>query len=128
MTWEVISDLNGNTNDDGVVHRLADPDASDDPTVEFAAGIYRIEPGWRHPLHLHRASAELYYVVEGSALFTVGDETFVASKGDALYIPAGMPHAIGSGNEPMELLYAFAVPNLAAIGTEWLEDTPPGGL
>lgn len=122
MDWEVISDLNHNPNDQGLTHRLADPDASADPTSEFAAGIYRMEPGWRHPLHLHRASAELYYVVEGTATFTLGDETFQAGKGDSLYIPAGMPHAITSDDESMELLYSFAVPDLARIGTVWLED------
>jgi quercetin dioxygenase-like cupin family protein len=121
MPFEVISDLNHNPNDDGLVHRLADPDASSDPTCEFAAGIYRMEPGWRHPLHLHRSSAELYYVLDGVAIFTLGDETFEAARGDSLYIPAGMPHAISSGDEEMELLYAFAVPDLGGIGTVWLE-------
>jgi len=125
LPWEDIAGLNHNPHDQGLVHRLADPDASADPTSEFAAGIYRMEPGWRHPLHLHRASAELYYVLEGTATFTLGDETFEATKGDSLYIPAGMPHAISSTDESMELLYAFAVPNLAAIATVWLKDPEP---
>ncbi|MDZ7679778.1 MAG: dimethylsulfonioproprionate lyase family protein [Acidimicrobiales bacterium] len=122
MPYEVIGELNHNPRDDGLVHRLADPNASNDPSCEFAAGIYRMEPGWRHPLHLHRSSAELYYVLDGVASFTLGDDTFEAAKGHSLYIPAGMPHAISSGDEPMELLYAFAVPDLAGIGTVWLEE------
>jgi quercetin dioxygenase-like cupin family protein len=121
LPYEVISDLNGNPSDEGWVHRLADTGALGDPGCEFAIGIYRMDQGMRHPLHRH-AAAEFYYVLAGTALFTVHDEVIERGAGTAMYIPAGVQHAIeGPGAHGMELLYAFSVADLTKIGTEWLE-------
>jgi mannose-6-phosphate isomerase-like protein (cupin superfamily) len=117
----MIAALNQNPDDEGLVHRLVDRQLLDDPDCEFLTGIYRMEPGMKHPLHLHATSAEFYYVLSGRALFTVASERFEAGPGTAMYIPAGTAHAIETGtSDSMELLYSFSTPDLSAIGTEWL--------
>ncbi|MEU4568922.1 dimethylsulfonioproprionate lyase family protein [Micromonospora sp. NPDC023956] len=121
LEYELISALNHNPDDEGLVHRLVDRQRTDDPECEFLTGVYRMEPGMTHPLHLHAASAEFYYVLHGTALFTVADEEFEAGPGTAMYIPAGVAHAIATGStNTMELLYSFHNPDLQGIGTRWL--------
>ena len=120
LAWEVISQLNLNPADEGLVQRLAGRSISNDPTDEFNIGIYRMTSGMKHPLHAHASSAEFYYVLDGEAHFTVGDHTAVSGTGTAIYIPAGMPHAIKSvEGQEMELLYFFSNPDIAAVGTRW---------
>ena len=125
LVYEVISDLNKNPHDEGFVHRLADRDLTGDPDCEFAVGVYRMAPGMRHPAHLHASSAEFYYVLSGTALFTIGAESFTAGAGTAMYIPPGTPHAISTDESEMELIYSFHVPDLAGIGTVWLDEPGP---
>jgi mannose-6-phosphate isomerase-like protein (cupin superfamily) len=76
-----------------------------------------------HPLHLHAASAEFYYVLAGEARLTLGDRTLTVGPGTGIYIPCGMPHGITT-NEPadeaVELLYSFSNPDLSGIATRWL--------
>ncbi|EWM64956.1 MULTISPECIES: dimethylsulfonioproprionate lyase family protein [Micromonospora] len=121
LAYELISSLNHNTDDEGLVHRLVDRQLTGDPDCEFLNGVYRMEPRMTHPLHLHADSAEFYYVLSGTALFRVADEEFEAGPGTAMYIPAGVAHAITTGGEhAMELLYSFSTPDLNEIGTRWL--------
>ncbi|MFY1621888.1 dimethylsulfonioproprionate lyase family protein [Micromonospora sp. HUAS LYJ1] len=121
LEYELISSLNHNAEDEGSVHRLVDRHRTGDPRCEFLTGVYRMEPGMTHPLHLHAASAEFYYVLSGTALFTLAGERFEAGPGTAMYIPAGVSHAIRTGGtHGMELLYSFSTPDLRGIGTRWL--------
>ncbi|GAA1738360.1 cupin domain-containing protein [Luedemannella helvata] len=121
LEYELISSLNHNPHDEGTVHRLVDRQLLGDPDCEFLTGVYRMEPGMKHPLHLHADSAEFYYVLSGTALFTVEGEQFEAGQGTAMYIPAGAAHAIETGTaDTMELLYSFSTPDLSGIGTKWL--------
>lgn len=121
--YEAIASLNGHAPDQGWVHRLSDRLLTGDPTGEFNLGVYRMDPGMVHPLHLHAAAAEFYYVLRGVARFTLGDEQLVAGPDTGMYIPRGMPHAIAADSgesEPMELLYVFSNPDLDGIDTRWL--------
>ena len=43
--------------------------------------------------HIHRDHEELFYILEGSVVFTSGQEDFVASAGSLIFIPRGMRHA-----------------------------------
>lgn len=44
------------------------------------------------PLHAHSREDELWYVIEGTIRFTVGDETRDAGPGTFAYIPRHLPH------------------------------------
>lgn len=61
--------------------------------------------GARVGRHYHRETEEVYYVLGGAGLMTVGDETREVSRGDAVFIPRGAPHTIeNTGREPMTIL------------------------
>jgi mannose-6-phosphate isomerase-like protein (cupin superfamily) len=49
--------------------------------------------GVHRPLRAPR-SARVYYVVEGSASFTVGDEQLVAGPGDVVVVPKGERYSL----------------------------------
>jgi mannose-6-phosphate isomerase-like protein (cupin superfamily) len=44
--------------------------------------------------HHHRATEEIYYILEGSGLMKIGDESRPVSVGDAIAIPPGQVHTI----------------------------------
>jgi mannose-6-phosphate isomerase-like protein (cupin superfamily) len=121
--YEAIAELNHHVKDEGWVHRLSDRQLTGDPTGEFNVGIYRMDPGMTHPLHLHAASAEFYYVLEGEAQLTLGDSNLAVGPGTGIYIPCGMPHGISADDRAdgaVELLYSFSNPDLSGIATRWL--------
>ena len=45
------------------------------------------------PLHVHQHHDELFYVLEGEHVFTVGGTEFAAGPGDLVFGPRGVPHA-----------------------------------
>lgn len=45
------------------------------------------------PLHVHEHEDELFYVLEGEHVFTVGDEEFRVGPGGFVFAPRGVPHA-----------------------------------
>jgi mannose-6-phosphate isomerase-like protein (cupin superfamily) len=45
------------------------------------------------PLHVHHHHDELFYVLDGEHVFTVGDTEFAAGPGDLVFGPRGVPHA-----------------------------------
>jgi len=46
--------------------------------------------------HHHANSAELFYVLSGSAQLLAGDRIVVASEGDLVLVPPGLPHAFAA--------------------------------
>lgn len=44
-------------------------------------------------LHLHANEDELFYVLEGDHVFTVGDEEFALGPDGVCFAPRGVPHA-----------------------------------
>ncbi|MCU1672554.1 MAG: hypothetical protein JWN77_667 [Frankiales bacterium] len=46
------------------------------------------------PLHLHRGEAEVFYLLEGSMRAWFGDEVLDLEAGGAIWLPAGVQHAI----------------------------------
>lgn len=45
------------------------------------------------PLHVHERNDEVFYVLEGEHVFTIGDTEFAAGPGDVVFGPRGVPHA-----------------------------------
>ena len=64
-----------------------------------------LPPGCAVTAHHHREIEEIYYVVSGRGLMTVGDETREVSSGDAVYVPRGSRHTLrNTGSEPIRLI------------------------
>ena len=61
------------------------------------------------PRHTNTVEHE-QYILKGSAEVKIGDETFTANAGDAVYIPKGVPHSYKAGPQGFEFL--CVVPNL----------------
>src|ERR1700691_817267 len=60
------------------------------------------------PQHRHARHDEGFYVVSGSARFTVGETTYEAPAGTLVMIPPGAPHTFENpGDEPAVLLNTF---------------------
>src|SRR5918994_6580137 len=45
------------------------------------------------PMHVHAHEDELFYVLEGRHVFTVGEVEHRAGPGDLVFAPRGVPHA-----------------------------------
>ena len=85
-------------------------------------GVAWLEPGEVHLLHHHPHADEWYYVIEGSARFTVGDEVIRGEPGTAMFLPAGVPHRIDNdGAERLHFVWGFDRPELAEVGIVWDE-------
>jgi quercetin dioxygenase-like cupin family protein len=58
------------------------------------AGLNSFEPGQEHTPHAHTDQDKLYFVLEGSGMVQVGDQTEHLSAGDAAFAPSGIVHSI----------------------------------
>jgi quercetin dioxygenase-like cupin family protein len=60
------------------------------------------------PQHRHARHDEGFYVVAGTARFTVGDKAYEAPAGTLVMIPPGAPHTFANpGDQPAVLLNSF---------------------
>jgi mannose-6-phosphate isomerase-like protein (cupin superfamily) len=82
------------------------------PTSETAGGLFVIEhthllPGGP-PLHLHLSQEEWFYVMEGEAVFQVGEQRVHLHAGDSVLAPRRVPHTFSSvGTTPSRMIIAF---------------------
>lgn len=79
---------------------------------ETAGGLFVIEHTHLMkagpPLHLHHAQEEYFYVMEGRALFQVGERKVELKAGDSVLGPRGVPHTfVPVGETPARMLIAF---------------------
>lgn len=75
----------------------------------LGVGEITIPPGTAGPpQHRHAEHDEGFYVVSGTARFTVGDTSYDAAAGTLVMIPPGAPHTFANpGEEPVVLLNTF---------------------
>ncbi|MFC1415626.1 cupin domain-containing protein [Streptacidiphilus cavernicola] len=60
------------------------------------------------PQHRHARHDEGFYVVSGTARFTVGDTEYEAPTGSTVMVPPGVPHTFANpGDQPVVLLNTF---------------------
>ncbi|MFT3825357.1 MAG: cupin domain-containing protein [Chitinophagaceae bacterium] len=68
-------------------------------TAEQTAGKYAmleltIPRGYEPPPHTHSRESESCYILDGEIEFTVGNNQFIARKGDFVYLPKYVRHSI----------------------------------
>ena len=69
-----------------------------------------MEPNTSVPSHFHRASEEVYFVLDGSALMTVDDKSYPITTGDVIMVERGERHQVVTREgERLEFL-AITVP------------------
>ena len=61
------------------------------------------------PMHLHRDSDEVAYVLSGEITFKIGDAITVGGPGTCAFMPRDVPHAWkNTGAEPGKVLFLYA--------------------
>ena len=73
---------------------------------DLSAGIYTLDAGATDPQRPHTED-ELYYVVTGRAMVTVGAETRPVVPGTVVFVGAAVPHRFHDIAERLELLVMF---------------------
>jgi quercetin dioxygenase-like cupin family protein len=76
---------------------------------EHTDGAFSLFESWMPrgkatPLHVHPASDETFYVLEGEIVTHVDGEEGSASTGSVLVVPRGVPHAFAVTSETVRLL------------------------
>ena len=51
-------------------------------------------PGSFEQLHFHAKARQLFYILSGEAIFTIGESIVSASAGESVHVPATTPHKI----------------------------------
>ena len=93
----------------GVQHEL--------PSVSLM--LAELQPGEGPAWHRH-AYDEVFSIAEGTATFTIGDETITVDYGQVVLVPAGVPHKfLNSGTGILKLTAVHVAPKVII---EWLDD------
>jgi mannose-6-phosphate isomerase-like protein (cupin superfamily) len=80
------------------------------------------------PPHLHRATDEGFYVLEGTFGFEVGDRSLVAPAGTFLFVPRGLEHAFwNGGTTEARLLSTVSPPGFESYFEELAEGLAAAG-
>lgn len=73
-------------------------------------GISRFTPNLRTDQMVHEEE-EICYVLQGKGCLHVGKEAVEYKAGEAIFIPAGTPHAVhNTGEEDLVMVFAFSSP------------------
>jgi pimeloyl-ACP methyl ester carboxylesterase/quercetin dioxygenase-like cupin family protein len=64
------------------------------------------------PQHRHALHDEGFYVVSGTAVFTVGEQTYEAVQGTLVMIPPGAPHTFANASDQPAVLLNTFTPDL----------------
>jgi len=60
---------------------------------------YVVEPGESCTLHVHTGKAELWVILSGHGIASIGSERHAVTEGDILITPATIPHALFNDGE-----------------------------
>ena len=67
-----------------------------------------VPAGGGPPPHIHEREDETFYILEGRCSVRIGEEQFVASPGDFVFLPRGTVHAFrNDGPETLRLILTF---------------------
>ena len=89
------------------------------PTTRFAMGHSTLDPGGSIPEHQH-PNEEVYVVLSGSGLISVGDVRQNVAEGCCVFIPPDAPHFLdNTGNSEMTVLWVYAP---ADVVDHWAEE------
>ncbi|UZJ30417.1 cupin domain-containing protein [Streptomyces endophytica] len=75
----------------------------------MSVGLYALDAGSIDPQQPH-AQDEVYLVVSGRGLITVGAETEQVARGSVVYVPAGVPHKFHHISEDLRVMVVFSPP------------------
>ncbi|HZS05798.1 MAG TPA: cupin domain-containing protein [Blastocatellia bacterium] len=80
-------------------------DRTTSPITQCSLAEETLPPGKAVTPHHHEVLEEIYYILSGSGVMTVGAESREVGPGDAIYIPRNNRHTLtNTGREEMRLL------------------------
>jgi mannose-6-phosphate isomerase-like protein (cupin superfamily) len=102
---------------DGLVSKVLHP-TDEDLDTDLTVTWVEVEPGASQVRHSHDPE-QVYVVVAGEGVMSVGEDSSAVEAGDAIYIPSNAEHEItNTGEEPLEYV-SVATP---AFPTEDVEE------
>ena len=87
---------------------LASPRTSD--AKHLTATVVEIKPGGHQRIHSH-IPEQIYYILEGRGLMTVGDQKAHVGSGDCIFIPSGAPHGLENDGDVLLRYFSAASPS-----------------
>jgi mannose-6-phosphate isomerase-like protein (cupin superfamily) len=72
--------------------------------------LVEIEPGGEQRVHSHLPE-QIYYILEGAGIMTVGEETREMKRGECVFIPSGTPHGIRNHGKQVLRYFSAASPS-----------------
>jgi len=80
------------------------------------------------PLHVHRATEEAFYVLDGTFGFQVGDGLIEGPAGAFVFVPRGLAHTYwNQGSTPARLLIVISPPGFESYFEELSEGLAAAG-
>ena len=80
-------------------------DRTTSPITQCSLAEETLPPGKSVTPHHHEVLEEIYYILSGSGVMTIGDESQAVRAGDAIYIPKHHVHTLtNTGDEEMKIL------------------------
>lgn len=64
-------------------------------------------PNGGPPLHVHPDQDEFFHVLEGEYRFQVGEERYLGTTGDLIFLPRGVPHAFIQLTENARMMVVY---------------------
>jgi mannose-6-phosphate isomerase-like protein (cupin superfamily) len=84
-------------------------------TERMFCDVYGLNPGQEQTAHAHAGADKVYFVLDGTGVFRIGDEERHVGSGHAVLAPAGASHAVrNQGSERLTLLVFMAPKPVAA--------------
>lgn len=59
------------------------------------------------PLHIHLNQDEIFFIVEGSYTFKVGDDMHYLTAGDTIFLPRQVPHTFAQTTDTGKMFFLF---------------------
>jgi mannose-6-phosphate isomerase-like protein (cupin superfamily) len=80
------------TKDGTIIREMMHPDKHSNKNQSIAEAVVSV--GFTSHSHLHQISEEIYCIIEGKGLLTIGEDLVVVKEGDTILIPINTPHQI----------------------------------
>ncbi|HXG66479.1 MAG TPA: cupin domain-containing protein [Blastocatellia bacterium] len=80
-------------------------------TERMFADVYCLEPGQEQKAHAHAGADKIYYVLEGSGRFRIGDEEQELGPNHIVLAPADVEHGVRNVSSSRLALLVFMAPN-----------------
>lgn len=79
--------------------------------AQIGVVVWNLEPGQENDYHVHPTTEHLHIVIEGECEYQLGDQPPVITRvGDAVMVPAGVPHGIRNVSDKRASYVAITSP------------------